>query len=860
MGLTETMDKREKKKKRSSRGKKGGYLPGMYSPFENGQSNSSRRRSKSKLSDKTGEESEALTKSPSIVPSVATSTSHHSYTSRVSQVSIHTTNPVLEVEDPLMKDIESQILRNPSMQRADRSTPPEIKIEQAEVNGDEFMSANAPTTPSTTTSTLSGNTVFSDNDDKEAALPKQEMQEQPEIEKEGLSGGFVANFDTRTESSSSSPRPAIQPRSVSFSVNTKTSKTTSSEPHWIGMAQSKSQEWITTTKAEEEYAGGDRPTRMVVFSKGGDGDYDDRSHGGLTTLTNRTEEFDKAKRRCMIYGIVFLSLLTIVGAVIGISIGTKGRGDGDDDVTIDLTTEPTVMPTAPTPTVQPEPSIAPSGRPTSSDEYKERLDEVHDLIELRAPDSFLSLDDPSSPQALAALWVAEWLGSVSVRPSPGEILQKYAVLTLYYGTGGDGIWTRSDLWAIQEVSECEWENIECDWGDDPDQEYLPIVSLSLFANEMIGTIPEEVLLLTSLEVFDVAANKLEGSISPRFFTELTNLSVFITGGNEMTGRIPTEVGMATNLKFLRLYGNILSGPIPSEIGILTHLVELELNENRISGQIPDVFWFLTDLKSLRLDNNNFQSSSLPTSFGGMLNISRLTLEGNNLVGGLDHVMWEGMTRLDSLQLAKCNFVGTVPPSLGTLSGLTRLNLAGNELVGTIPISLSELPLMKEMFLAANKLTGTLPTQFGLAKNLSVIAWSDNILQGTIPTEYGSLPELKALVLSSNELTGTMPSELGLATQLEYINMYDNQFVGELPSVWANARDLVAIDIANNTLQGTIPPEWFDLEDLIGLFLGGNPDVTGSIPSHFCPNVEELTVPCAVEGCNDDCNCTCYDDR
>ncbi len=85
-----------------------------------------------------------------------------------------------------------------------------------------------------------------------------------------------------------------------------------------------------------------------------------------------------------------------------------------------------------------------------------------------------------------------------------------------------------------------------------------------------------------------------------------------------------------------------------------------------------------------------------------------------------------------LELYRNNLVGTVPPELGGLAGLSRLQLASNHLSGPIPPELAEL------------------------SNLSFLGLFNNDLEGTVPPELGSLANLTQLELDRNHLTGPVP--------------------------------------------------------------------------------------------------------
>jgi hypothetical protein len=56
------------------------------------------------------------------------------------------------------------------------------------------------------------------------------------------------------------------------------------------------------------------------------------------------------------------------------------------------------------------------------------------------------------------------------------------------------------------------------------------------------------------------------------------------GDNALTGNLPSEIGLLTDLQFLILNNNRLSGPLPNEILMLTNLRRLDLSGNRFSEE------------------------------------------------------------------------------------------------------------------------------------------------------------------------------------------------------------------------------------------------------------------------------------
>lgn len=61
---------------------------------------------------------------------------------------------------------------------------------------------------------------------------------------------------------------------------------------------------------------------------------------------------------------------------------------------------------------------------------------------------------------------------------------------------------------------------------------------------------------------------------------------YSTGDNNLTGSIPSEIGMMKEATAINLSSNNLSGNIPSEIGMLSNVNAMILNDNDLAGPIP----------------------------------------------------------------------------------------------------------------------------------------------------------------------------------------------------------------------------------------------------------------------------------
>ena len=118
-------------------------------------------------------------------------------------------------------------------------------------------------------------------------------------------------------------------------------------------------------------------------------------------------------------------------------------------------------------------------------------------------------------------------------------------------------------------------------------------------------------------------------------TELLELQLW---GNQLTGKIPAELGQLTQLRNLglgsnlmvgkTLYGNQLTGEIPTWLGQLTQLAGLNLGNNQLTGEsIPAELGQLTQLTDLKEGlGGNQLSGTIPASLGNLIDLEYLSLD------------------------------------------------------------------------------------------------------------------------------------------------------------------------------------------------------------------------------------------
>ena len=235
-----------------------------------------------------------------------------------------------------------------------------------------------------------------------------------------------------------------------------------------------------------------------------------------------------------------------------------------------------------------------------------------------------------------------------------------------------------DIWGRQSKSNIEIGDYEIKlWG-----EYYSIVNtieLNLIENQLTGNIPPEIGILTNLTGLFLSYNYLRGEI-PSEIGNLRNLTELHLGHNSLQGEIPPEIGNLGNLTYLSLWDNELTGNIPPEIGNLTSLIFLSISENKINGQIPLELGNLIHLTSLGLFNNEL-TGSIPSEIGNLTNLTYLGLFNNELTGGIPSEIWE-LKNIEFFRLENNQLINEIPESICELdfnwSKTTFFNISNNQ--------------------------------------------------------------------------------------------------------------------------------------------------------------------------------------
>lgn len=430
--------------------------------------------------------------------------------------------------------------------------------------------------------------------------------------------------------------------------------------------------------------------------------------------------------------------------------------------------------------------------------------------------------DQTSPQALAYQWLLQD-PSLSIYTS-SRIIQRFSLATFFHSTNGQN-WIRNTNWLSYDIHECDWftqrsyshtgtsvegelltyktsETRKCNSRGDYEHLWLRI-------NNLRGTLPEELFLITTLKSMDYGYNpKLAGSISTAI-ENLQQLETMVFTWTSLSGSLPTQIGLCQELYACIFYENSgFASTIPTQLGLLTKLEYLI--------------------------GSNFEGT-LPTQVGQMTELRWLEL----------YHSWENPT--------VSHISGTIPSQLGLLSNsLKELWLGGNALSGQIP---SELGLLQELLaleINHNILESTIPTEFGNLGQLRFVELHYNSgFHGTLPSQIGQLGSLTRLWLNGNDLSGSLPSELGLLSNLLDLLIENNQNLsGTLPPL---SPTLVGLDVTSTRISGTIPSRLCEISNRASNFSSWTYECQFDSEGQGCDVLGFLCQPGYLCGC--DCNCS-----
>lgn len=131
-----------------------------------------------------------------------------------------------------------------------------------------------------------------------------------------------------------------------------------------------------------------------------------------------------------------------------------------------------------------------------------------------------------------------------------------------------------------------------------------LTHLEIESNYFNGTLPSAIGTMDKLTYLYMRRNNMVFDLDFIKTGQFDNMFAMWLDGNDVTGSIPTEIGLMTGLASFSLANATLTGSIPDEIGNLNQLRRLWLFNNQLSGSIPQTLNNLELLEVVELHGNN----------------------------------------------------------------------------------------------------------------------------------------------------------------------------------------------------------------------------------------------------------------
>lgn len=257
-------------------------------------------------------------------------------------------------------------------------------------------------------------------------------------------------------------------------------------------------------------------------------------------------------------------------------------------------------------------------------------------------------------------------------------------------------------------------------------------NLILLGCGFFGPIPREIGLLSSLVFLSLNSNKFSGEIPPEM-GNLKNLYWLDLADNALGGTIPVSSGstpgldMLNNTRHFHFGKNKLSGPIPDQLfSSSMELLHVLFDSNNLSGSIPSTLGLVQTLEVVRLDRNSL-TGPVPSNLNNLTTVSELHLSNNKLTGPMPNLT--GMNSLTYLDLSNNSFdISDVPPWFSSLQSLTTLVMEYSGVQGQLPGALFSIPQVQTLSLRNNRFNGTLNMGNNFSLQLQVIDLQENSIK------------------------------------------------------------------------------------------------------------------------------------
>uniref|UniRef100_A0A3N7G7C6 non-specific serine/threonine protein kinase n=1 Tax=Populus trichocarpa TaxID=3694 RepID=A0A3N7G7C6_POPTR len=156
-----------------------------------------------------------------------------------------------------------------------------------------------------------------------------------------------------------------------------------------------------------------------------------------------------------------------------------------------------------------------------------------------------------------------------------------------------------------------------------------------------------------------------------------NLIHVLLESNNLTGSIPSTLGLVKSLEVVRLDNNSLTGPVPTNINNLTSVSEMFLSNNGLTGPLPNLTG-MDHLTYLDMSNNTFGATDFPPWFSTLQSLTTLVMETTQLQGQIPSDFFS-LSNLQTLDARNNKFNGTLDIRTSSINQLSLIDLRENQI-------------------------------------------------------------------------------------------------------------------------------------------------------------------------------------
>jgi len=133
-----------------------------------------------------------------------------------------------------------------------------------------------------------------------------------------------------------------------------------------------------------------------------------------------------------------------------------------------------------------------------------------------------------------------------------------------------------------------------------------LTHLEMEACFLTGSMPHHIGHMSNLVYLYMRRNAMTFNLDFMKSGEMTDLFALWVDANEITGTIPSEIGLLESMASLSMTNATLTGTIPTQLGNMSSLRRIWLFNNQLTGSVPIELKKLSDLEILQVHHNSLK--------------------------------------------------------------------------------------------------------------------------------------------------------------------------------------------------------------------------------------------------------------